>query len=297
MLVMPQVLEGKNLSKEILDSLPSRIDKIKSVASKAPTLAIINYYEDSASQIYIKRKIKVCEKLGIHVNYVQLEERDGCVHFVETIKKLSRDKSVDAIMVERPLPPACENLPAFETLSPEKDVDAVSVGNAGRLFLTKSIEEILNGGFFIPCTALAVVKILLKYGINPKGKKTAVVGRSSIVGRPLAHMLTAMDATVTLCHSKTENIAEILRNSEIVASAVGKPRWISTDMLKTKSVVIDVGTNIDDSGKMCGDVDFESAWRKVSAITPVPGGVGPVTLACLIEGVVKAAENSAFGKK
>lgn len=289
---MKTLIEGKTLSNEILNSLPERVEKIKEKLKRPPTLAIINYYDDSPSAIYVKRKIKVCDRLGIKTDLINPGEDKGCPHFLQLLKSMDEDPSIDAIMIERPLPSGYENLKTWDAFGARKDVDGLSSLNMGRLFISKNMDEISLGGFFVPCTALAVIKMIKKYSMDIKGANIAVVGRSSIVGRPLAHMLTSMDATVTLCHSKTKDLASIFKKSDMIISAIGKARWIKADMLPAHCAVIDVGTNIDENGKMCGDIDFENVKDKVESLTPVPGGVGPVTLACLIESVVKAAENT-----
>ncbi|MCK5582834.1 MAG: bifunctional 5,10-methylenetetrahydrofolate dehydrogenase/5,10-methenyltetrahydrofolate cyclohydrolase [Elusimicrobiales bacterium] len=289
---METLIEGKTLSNEILNSLPNRIEKIKDILKRPPTLSIINYYDDSPSAIYVKRKIKVCDRLGIKTELINPGEAKGYSYFLEFLKSMDENPSIDAIMIERPLPPGYENLKTWDAFGARKDVDGLSSLNMGRLFISKNMHEISRGGFFVPCTALAVIKMIKKYSMDIKGANIAVAGRSSIVGRPLAHMLTSMDATVTLCHSKTKDIVSIFKNSDIIISAVGKARWIKADMIGENCELIDVGTNIDENGKMCGDIDFEDVKDKVDSITPVPGGVGPVTLACLLEGVVRAAENN-----
>jgi methylenetetrahydrofolate dehydrogenase (NADP+)/methenyltetrahydrofolate cyclohydrolase len=285
-----ELLEGRTLSKEILDSLESRIEKVKNTLNRPPSLAIINYYDDSSSAIYVKRKIMVCERLGIKTNLINPGADKGYPYFLELLQKMEEDSLIDAIMIERPLPSGYENIKTWDDFGALKDVDGLSSLSMGKLFITKNMAEIEKGDFFVPCTALAVIKLIKKYSIDIKGANIVVAGRSSIVGRPLAHMLTSMDATVTLCHSKTKDIASIFRKSDIIISAVGKARWIKADMIGDNSVLIDVGTNIDENGKMCGDIDFDDVKNKVCSITPVPGGVGPVTLACLLESVVKAAE-------
>ena len=285
-----ELLEGRTLSKEILTSLESRIEKTKAALNRPPSLTIINYYDDSPSAIYVKRKIKVCDRLGIKTDLINPGEAKGYSHFLGLLKNFQEDESIDAIMIERPLPSGYEAIKTWDTFGALKDVDGLSSLSMGKLFLAKNIAEIEKGDFFVPCTALAVIKMIKKYAIDIKGANIVVAGRSSIVGRPLAHMLTSMDATVTLCHSKTKDIVSIFKKSDIIISAVGKARWIKADMIGENSLLIDVGTNIDKNGKMCGDIDFENVKDKVDYITPVPGGVGPVTLACLLENVVKAAE-------
>ena len=289
-MIMETLLEGRTLSKEILNSLEERIEKVKAALNRPPALAIINYYNDSASAVYVKRKIKACERLGIKTDLINPGEDKGYSYFLELLKRMEGDSSIDAIMIERPLPSGYENIQTWDKFGSLKDVDGLSSLSMGKLFITKSMAEIESGDFFVPCTALAVIKMIKKYSMDIKGANIAVAGRSSIVGRPLAHMLTSMDATVTLCHSKTKDIVSIFKNSDIIISAVGKARWIKADMIGENCALIDVGTNMDENGKMCGDIDFEDVKDKALSITPVPGGVGPVTLACLIENVVKAAE-------
>lgn len=284
-----KILEGKSLSKSIMSGLPARVEALKRKTGRPPSLAAINCYEDPASQVYIKRKLSACQRLGISAQIVKPEKTDF-VSFIELIKRLNSDPAIDAIMIERPLPPGYACFKTWETLSPEKDADGASAMNMGRLFLCKSFSEIEEGGFFTPCTAMAVIKLLREHKFELAGKRVSVIGRSSIVGRPLAHMLSCLDATVTLCHSRTRDLTDTLKNSEAVISAVGKTRWITPKMISQGAAVVDVGTNTDSAGKFCGDVDFENVKTVAGYISPVPGGVGPVTLACLLENTVKAAE-------
>lgn len=285
---MPALLEGKTLSRTILDALPARIARL----GRAPLLAIVNYFEDSASGIYVKRKVAACDKLGIKVRMINPGQGEGLAGFLKVLGGLKDDPEVDAIMVERPLPDGFEVPLMWDAIPAGKDVDALSSVNMGRLFISKAA-DIETAGFFVPCTALAVVRLLKYHGIEVSGKKIAVAGRSAVVGRPLAHMLTNLDATVTVCHTKTPDIGAVFKASDIVVTAAGKARWLKAGMLAPGATVIDVGTNIDAAGKMCGDADLEDVKDTVKAITPVPGGVGPVTMACLIEASVKAAENGA----
>jgi len=293
---MDILLDGKIISESILKTLPDRIEKIQKKLGRKPGLAIINYFENSPSSAYMKIKIKNCEKLGINYKVFKPDISGGQKLFIETLKKIGEDKRFDAIMVEKPLPDGFDNHLFWDNLPYQKDVDCLSTINMGRLFISKTFSEIEKSNFFIPCTPLAVIKILKHYNIDTAGKNICVVGRSSIVGKPLAHILTSMDATVTLCHSKTKNIEKYLRDADIIVIAIGKIKWLKREMIGKKQVIIDVGTNFDENGKMKGDVDFENLKDIALAITPVPGGVGPVTLACLIEAVVKAAEKSIKGE-
>ena len=287
------LLEGKTLSDKILGALPARIAAVSAGAGRPPSLAIINYFADSPSSFYVKRKLKACDKLGIRARLIDPGARTGLAGFLSLMKELSADRAVDAVMIERPLPDGFEVPAAWDAIPPEKDVDALSSVNMGRLFISKNMSEAERAGFFMPCTALAVIKLLRHYGITVNGKRVAVAGRSAVAGKPLAHMLTGLDATVTLCHTKTPDISAIFRSSDIIVSAAGKAGWLKPGMLAPGATVIDVGTNIGADGKMCGDADFELLKDIAGALSPVPGGVGPVTLACLIEAVVKAAEAAA----
>jgi len=285
-----RLLEGKTLSAEILAALPPRIDAVKARLGRPPSLAIINYFADSPSAVYVKRKIAACEKLGITVRLYDPSLQEGYPAFKRLLAQLGADAGCDAIMVERPLPDGFETLETWDALPAAKDVDGLSSLNMGRLFIAKKFSEIEGGAYFVPCTALAVVRLLKFYTCDISGKNVAVVGRSAVVGRPLAHMLTTLDATVTLCHTRTKDLASIFKASDLVITAVGKAKWLKKELLPEGATVIDVGTNFDENGKMCGDADFENLKETAAALTPVPGGVGPVTLACLLEAVVKAAE-------
>jgi methylenetetrahydrofolate dehydrogenase (NADP+)/methenyltetrahydrofolate cyclohydrolase len=290
---MDILLEGKTLSNLILNPLPERINSIKQKINAVPTLAIINYQGDPSSAIYVKRKISTCEKLGIAVRLIAPQGNCNYEEFLKILREMDENSQIHAIMIERPLPGGFEIMRTWENIPAEKDVDGLSAMNMGKLFICKTFSEVENGDFFAPCTAMAVIKLLNHYRVEVPGKRICVIGRSSVVGKPLAHLLTCMNGTVTLCHSKTTDISLITKSSDIIISAIGRPKWLKQEMMPKDSVVIDVGTNFDESGKMCGDVDFENVQNHVRAITPVPGGVGPVTLGCLIENSVKAAEKLA----
>jgi methylenetetrahydrofolate dehydrogenase (NADP+)/methenyltetrahydrofolate cyclohydrolase len=287
-----KLLEGKTLSAEILGALPARIEAVKSRLGRPPSLATINYFGDSPSAVYVKRKVAACEKLGVTVLPFSPKPEEGYPAFKALLARLGSDPEVDAIMLERPLPDGFEKLETWDALPAAKDVDGLSSLNMGRLFIAKKFQEIENGGYFAPCTALAVIRLLRFHGIDPAGMNVAVAGRSAVVGRPLAHMLTTLDATVTLCHTRTRDLAAVFKASDLVITAVGKAKWLKKELLPAGATVIDVGTNFDENGKMCGDADLAAISAVAAAVSPVPGGVGPVTLACLIEASVKAAETS-----
>jgi len=284
------LLEGKTLSRQILADTALRAGGIAARRGRRPKLAIINYYPDSASAVYVRNKVSACKKAGIDTQIYVPPESDGYAGFRELVSRLGSDSGTDAIMIERPLPAGFDRPEIWDILPYRKDPDGLSTVNAGRLFTARRFSDISSGDFFAPCTALAVMRILAFYKYELKGKKIAVVGRSNIVGKPLALMLTAADATVTVCHTRTTGLAETLGNSDIIVSAAGRARMLGAELIPEGAVVIDVGTNIDEDGKMCGDVDFAGVKDRVSAVTPVPGGVGPVTKALLLEAAVRAAE-------
>ncbi|HAN03888.1 MAG TPA: bifunctional methylenetetrahydrofolate dehydrogenase/methenyltetrahydrofolate cyclohydrolase [Elusimicrobia bacterium] len=266
------------------------MEAVKARLGRPPSLAIINYFADSPSAVYVKRKIAACEKLGIAVKLFAPKPEDGYPAFKALLARLGADAAYDAVMIERPLPDGFETRETWDAVPAAKDVDGLSSLNMGRLFIAKKFSEIENGGFFSPCTALAVIRLLRFHGIDPAGMNIAVAGRSSVVGRPLAQMLVALDATVTVCHTRTKNIAEVFKRADLVVTAAGKAKWLKPELLPPGAVVIDVGTNFDENGRMCGDADYAALEPSAAAVSPVPGGVGPVTLACLIEAAVRAAE-------
>ena len=286
-----KILDGKAVAQQINEETISICERFFKKTGRKPSLAIVNYYKDSPSSYYMNLKVKKSSSLGIEAKVYMPDERSGKNYFLNLIKDLGRDRNVDAIMVERPLPAGFDDKDFWDLLDPSKDVDGLSSINMGRLFITREISDIRNGLFFVPQTAYACLKILDYYGIDPSGKRACVIGRSSVVGKPLAIMLSLMNATVTLCHSKTENLSWHLKNSDIIFVAIGKPRFIKGDMIGEDQIIIDIGTNIDENGKIVGDVDFESVKDKVALITPVPGGVGAVTLACLLNATARAAQN------
>ena len=267
---MATIISGKEVSKEVKAQVLARASFL-SEKFRAPCLAVIRVGDDPASEVYVRNKMKATAETGIKgLDY----HFDDCVseeELLELISKLNADAAVDGILVQLPLPKKFSEEKILKAIDPEKDVDGFSETQSG------------------------VIKLLEYYHIDPKGKTAAVVGRSNIVGKPMAHLLLQKDATVTICHSKTPDIAEILKKSDIVVVAIGKPKFVTGDMLKSGAVVVDVGINRVD-GHLVGDVDFESAEKVASFITPVPGGVGPMTVAMLMVNTVKSAEKRLMGK-
>jgi len=272
------ILNGKELSEKIQDSVKTEIKE----SGLKPCLATVIVGEDPASQMYVRMKHKACENVGIRSTGVELPAESTTEEILKAVSELNKDPSVHGILVQLPLPPHADTEKVIESVSPEKDVDGFHPYNLGRLFSGRPD--------FVPCTPGGIMTILSEYGINPEGKRAVVIGRSVDVGRPMAALLINANATVTVCHSRTRNLEDEIRNADIVVSAIGRAKFIREDMIRDGAVVIDVGINQDDEGKLCGDVDFENVEGKASAITPVPGGVGPMTIATLMQNTLKSAK-------
>lgn len=275
---MAEIISGKELSLIMREKIRERVEKL----SEKVGLAVIIVGDDGASQIYVRNKHRACAEVGIESFQYALDKNTTQDELLELINKLNRDERVDGILCQLPLPSHIDEKTVINAISPEKDVDAFHPVNTGR---------ILTGDYgFLPCTPAGVVEMLKYKNISIEGKKCVIVGRSNIVGKPLALMLLKENGTVTVCHSKTQNLKEETLKADILVAAVGKARLIKADMVKDGAVVIDVGMNRDEDGKLCGDVDFENVKEKASYITPVPGGVGPMTITMLLENTLRAHE-------
>ena len=277
---MNNIIDGKLVAA----SLKAHIaDDVKKLVKKGinPTLAVILVGDNPASKVYVKNKRKTCEDLGITSAEFILPENYGQEKLLELIKLLNADPAVHGILCQLPLPVGYDEQEVLNTISPIKDVDAFHPVNVG---------SIMTGDHkFLPCTPAGVMEILTYYNIDVAGKNCVVVGRSNIVGKPMAMLLLHKNGTVTITHSKTVNLTDICRQADILVVAVGKPNFIKANMIKDGAVVIDVGINRDENGKLCGDVDFENVKDRCSFITPVPGGVGPMTIAMLMQNTITAA--------
>ena len=279
---MAEILDGKELSKKIRKELKAEVEELK-LKGINPKLAVILVGDDSASQVYVKNKSKACEKTGIDFEEYIFDANITEQELLDTIEKLNNDDSVHGILVQSPVPKHIDANKAFGTISPEKDVDGFHPINVGNLSIGKDC--------FISCTPYGIVKILEEYNIETEGKEAVILGRSNIVGKPMIQCMLNKNATVTVCHSRTKNIEEITRRADILIAAIGKAKFVKENMIKDGAVIIDVGINRLEDGTIVGDVDFEKAKEKASYITPVPGGVGPMTIAMLLNNVVKAAKN------
>ncbi len=252
-------------------------------AGKQVGLAVIVAGNNPASRIYVNNKKKDCEYIGINSYEYALSEDVTQEEILSLIDKLNNDEKISGMIVQLPLPKHIDERAVINRIAPEKDVDAFHPENVGKIMIG-------NYGF-LPCTPAGIMELLEEYRIETKGKNAVVIGRSNIVGKPMSMLLVNKDATVTVCHSKTQNLAEITKKADILVVAIGKAKFVTGDMVKDGAVVVDVGMDRDENGKLCGDVDFESVAPKASYITPVPGGVGPMTRAILMKNAVTAEEN------
>ena len=278
---MAQIIDGKELAKNIRAKLKDEVIELKN-ADINPKLAVIMVGDDKASKVYVKNKSKACEDVGIAYEEYILPAETKMEELLELIEKLNNDETVHGILVQSPLPQGLDANIAFRTISPKKDVDGFNPVNVGKLSL--------NQDCFVSCTPFGVIKMLEAYNIQIEGAHAVVIGRSNIVGKPLVQCLLNKNATVTVCHSRTKNLKEMTKQADILIAAIGRPKFVTEDMVKDGAVVIDVGINRMDDGKLVGDTDFENIKEKASHITPVPGGVGPMTIAMLMHNVVKAAK-------
>lgn len=275
------IIDGKKIAQSVLESVKKDAEKLNG-KGVTPGLAVIMVGNNQASKTYVRNKKMACEKAGIKSEEYLLPEDASEKEILNLIDKLNTTKEVSGILVQLPLPPHLDSKTICERISPLKDVDAFTSKNIGDLFK--------GDAKFLPCTPAGILEILKHENINLAGKHCVIIGRSNIVGKPLALLLIQNDATVTICHSKTKNLEGICKLADIVICAVGKEKFLKKEMVKPGTVVIDVGINRDENGKLCGDADFENLEPICSKITPVPGGVGPMTVAMLVKNAAKAAE-------
>ena len=270
-----KIIDGKAISQEIQERIKAEVENL----DKKPGLAVILVGEDPASCVYVRNKEKMCQKLGIQSFVYRLPADTTEEKLLDLIEELNKNDEVNGILLQHPVPAHIDEHKAFNKIAPEKDVDGFHVINRGKLAIGEDC--------FVACTPLGVITMLKNENIEIEGKRAVIVGRSNIVGKPLYELLLKENATVTVCHSKTKNLKEICAEADILIAAIGKSKFITADMVKEGAVVVDVGINRID-GKLIGDVDFENVKEKTSYITPVPGGVGPMTMATLMENVLKA---------
>lgn len=275
------LLDGKKVSARIKDELKAEVAELKEQGI-FPGLAVVIVGDDPASRVYVNSKKKSCEELGIYSEEYALSAETSESELLELIEKLNKDEKLSGILVQLPLPGHINEEKIINAIAPEKDVDAFHPVNVGKIMV---------GNYdFVPCTPAGVMELIKESGIEIAGKECVVVGRSNIVGKPQAMLLLHQNGTVTICHSKTKNLKETVKRADIVVAAVGRPKFITADMIKPGAVVIDVGINRIAPKTLVGDVDYEECAKIAGAITPVPGGVGPMTIAMLMKNTVKAAK-------
>ena len=282
MKTLATIIDGKKIAAEVRAELKEKVNAMVAEQKKRPALAVILVGEDPASQVYVRNKQKACDEIGIFSELYTLAENVSQESLEYIINSLADRNDVDGILLQMPIPKHLDAKKALACIPPEKDVDA---------FLPDNVGHIMRGDYrFLPCTPAGIMELLHRYDIDVAGKDCVVVGRSDIVGKPMAMMLLHENGTVTLCHSKTKDLAAHVKNADIVVSAVGHTGVVTPDMIKEGAIVIDVGMNRNEEGKLCGDIDFDKVEPKASYITPVPGGVGPMTVAMLMKNTVTAAE-------
>ena len=277
---MTQLIDGKRISQEIKDELKIEVQKMKEQGISV-CLAVVQVGNDPASTVYVRNKKKACAYVGIESRAYELPEETTEEELVKLVEELNQDDTVNGILVQLPLPRHINEDRIIRTISPDKDVDGFHPVSVGRLWIGEK--------GFVSCTPAGIIQLLKRSGIEIEGKNCVIVGRSNIVGKPMAALLLRENGTVTVTHSRTKNLSEVTSKADILIAASGKARFITAEYVKDGAVVIDVGMNRDEEGHLCGDVDFKDVEAKVSAITPVPGGVGPMTIAMLMNNCVETA--------
>lgn len=279
---MAQIIDGKFIAKQIKDQLKEEVSLLKETGISV-CLAVIQVGQDAASSVYVNNKKKACAYIGIDSVSYELKEDTSEEELIQLIEKLNATETVHGILVQLPLPAHIDEDRIIRTISPDKDVDGFHPISVGRLWLGEK--------GFVSCTPAGIIQLLKRSGIEIEGKECVIAGRSNIVGKPMAALLLRENGTVTVAHSRTADLKEVTRRADILIAAVGQPKMITAEYIKEGAVVIDVGMHRDSDNHLCGDVDFDDVFSKVSAITPVPGGVGPMTIAMLMSNCVEAARN------
>lgn len=279
---MAKILSGKVVSARVKEELKKEVEEING-KGKRTGLAVVLVGEDPASKVYVRNKEKACEEIGIYSEMHKLPEETTEEELLSLIDKLNKDDNIDGILVQLPLPKHLDDKVIINNIRADKDVDAFHPVNVGKIMI---------GDYdFLPCTPAGIMELIYESGVEVDGKECVVIGRSNIVGKPMSMLLLHENGTVTTCHSHTKDLPEVTRRADILVAAVGIAKFVKADMVKPGAVVIDVGMNRDENGKLCGDVDFDAVEPVAGAITPVPGGVGPMTIAMLMRNTVTASKN------
>ncbi|PWM35097.1 MAG: bifunctional methylenetetrahydrofolate dehydrogenase/methenyltetrahydrofolate cyclohydrolase FolD [Clostridiales bacterium] len=279
--MMAVIIDGKAVSASLRQELKAEVEALKA-GGVTPGLAVVIVGNDDASHKYVRNKKRGCEELGIYSEVHELPEETSQQELIGLVRKLNVDPKIDGILVQLPLPKTIDEKAVIENINPDKDVDAFHETNVGKIMI---------GNYrFLPCTPAGIMELIASQGIDLRGKECVVIGRSNIVGKPMAMLLLHAHGTVTICHSRTRDLAEVARRADVLVVAIGKAKFVTADMVKPGAVVIDVGMDRDENGKLCGDVDFEAVREVAGYITPVPGGVGPMTITMLLKNTITAAK-------
>lgn len=278
---MAKIIDGKQISLDIKNELKEKVAKYKEQGIEI-TLAVVKVGNDPASAVYVRNKEKACEYVGINSKTLALPEETTEEELLNVVKKLNEDKNVNGILVQLPLPKHIDESKVLLTIDSTKDVDGFHPVNVGKM--------VIGEDTFLPCTPAGIIEMIKRTDIDIEGKECVVIGRSNIVGKPMAMLMLKENATVTIAHSRTKGLKEVTKRADIIVAAIGKAKFVTADYVKEGAVVIDVGMDRDENGKLCGDVDFESVSKVASAITPVPGGVGPMTVTMLLVNCLRSVE-------
>ncbi|WP_458402231.1 bifunctional 5,10-methylenetetrahydrofolate dehydrogenase/5,10-methenyltetrahydrofolate cyclohydrolase [Candidatus Avelusimicrobium sp.] len=284
------ILEGKTLAAQLREPLLQRAQRVQERLGRALSLFAVGSSDDYAAYVYLKKEVAAAEKLGVRCQIQPISNHTSAEEFLTLLRKASADPQTDAILIARPLPEHLVNSGFEHFIAAEKDIDGMSDVSMGKLFLCKTWEDVESLKTFIPCTALAVMRLLEHHRINPQGLEAAVIGRSPNVGRPLAHLLTCKNATTKICHTYTQDLAFSLQNTRLICSAAGQAGLLTRVNVPAGAIIIDIATNLGPDGNLCGDAQTQDLLEKGCKISPVPGGVGPVTLACLLENIILSGE-------
>lgn len=278
---MTKIIDGKQISLDIKNELKEKVAKYKEQGIEI-TLAVVKVGNDPASAVYVRNKEKACEYVGINSKTLALPEETTEEELLNVVKKLNEDKNVNGILVQLPLPKHIDESKVLLTIDSTKDVDGFHPVNVGKM--------VIGEDTFLPCTPAGIIEMIKRTDIDIEGKECVVIGRSNIVGKPMAMLMLKENATVTIAHSRTKDLKEVTKRADIIVAAIGKAKFVTADYVKEGAVVIDVGMDRDENGKLCGDVDFESVSKVASTITPVPGGVGPMTVTMLLVNCLRSVE-------
>ena len=278
---MAKIIDGKQISLDIKNELKEKVAKYKEQGIEI-TLAVVKVGNDPASAVYVRNKEKACEYVGINSKTLALPEETTEEELLNVVKELNEDKNVNGILVQLPLPKHIDESKVLLTIDSTKDVDGFHPVNVGKM--------VIGEDTFLPCTPAGIIEMIKRTDIDIEGKECVVIGRSNIVGKPMAMLMLKENATVTIAHSRTKDLKEVTKRADIIVAAIGKAKFVTADYVKEVAVVIDVGMDRDENGKLCGDVDFESVSKVASAITPVPGGVGPMTVTMLLVNCLRSVE-------